>query len=123
VQSHRVGLEVQLLVTLADPKLLDWGEKDEFWKTVDEAKEFFKEQIYAVILTTSTGRQDPKYRFVCAFTPEPDIEATFKAVLKDAELVAMLRNATHVEIEISSSVPKREQFLEWLDANGAQRAQ
>lgn len=112
-----------LFIALADPKVFDWIERGDFWQTVDEAGKFFEQPIYAIILTLPTGEDNPKFQFVCAITPRDDVLHTVRTFILESEAAILFKGSTGIDIEISETVPRREEILEWLDAHGARTIQ
>jgi len=95
----------------------------DFWRTVKEAREFFGQPIYAVIICIPTGKENPKYHSISAITPRDDLLATVKTFLREADVAAIFKGTSFIDIEISDSVPHRDEILAWLDANGARTLQ
>lgn len=114
---------VHLSISLANRDEITWVEQDSFWKTALEAEQFFRQPIYAVILTVPSGQSNPKFIFACAVTPEADVLETTKAFLKETESAALFNGAVGIDIHVADSVPNRDEILDWLDANGAQMIQ
>lgn len=107
-----------LLIALADPKVFDWIEREDFWQTVTEARKFFAQPIYAIIITLPTLHENPRFHFVCAITPRDDVLETVKTFIREAEIAVLFKGTTGIDVEISETVPRREEILEWIDANG-----